>query len=190
MENERPLFKFYRSYWNVANELSDKDRLSFYDALIKRQFTGEEPSLKGMANFAYISQKHNIDAQVKGFMDKTGVELTPIAPPTIPPCIQLETEIELEIKTQSVFEFDDFWKMYGKSADKKTCTAKYAKLTEAERTDIKNKLPLYLDTIKDKKYQKNPLTYINGKCWNDIEDLPIVSYDFSKQNVNDGVIKF
>ena len=114
---------------------------------------------------------------------------TPLPTPQDTHIYKQET-IKQETKQQSIFEFDDFWKMYGKSADKKTCTAKYAKLTEAERTDIKNKLPLYLDTIKDKKYQKNPLTYINGKCWNDIEDLPIVSYDFSKQIVNDGVIKF
>ena len=31
-------FNFYRSYWEVANELSDKDRLAFYDALFEKQF--------------------------------------------------------------------------------------------------------------------------------------------------------
>jgi len=69
--SERKAVKFYRSYWEVAMQLNDKDRLAFYDALMLRQFTGEQPDLKGMANFAYISQKHSIDAQVKGFEDKT-----------------------------------------------------------------------------------------------------------------------
>jgi hypothetical protein len=67
----RQAFKFYRSYWDVANELNDKDRLAFYDALLKRQFTGEETELNGMVKFAYISQKHSIDKQIKGYEDKT-----------------------------------------------------------------------------------------------------------------------
>ena len=68
-------FNFYRSYFDVAMELPDKDRLAFYDALAKKQFLGEEPTLTGMAKFAYISQKYVIDAQVKGWEDKTGTSL-------------------------------------------------------------------------------------------------------------------
>ena len=193
MENERPLFKFYRSYWIVANELSDKDRLSFYDALIKKQFTGQDTELKGMANFAYISQKHNIDAQVKGFTDKTGVILNPIAPPIEPPAIQIELESEIKTKEeikQSCFDFNAFWKMYAKSDSKIKCQKLYDKISEKEREEIKTKLPIYLSTIKDKKFQKNPHTYLYGKCWNDIEEIPSVTYDFSKQSANNGVIKF
>ena len=68
-------FNFYRSYFDVAMELPDKDRLAFYDAIAKRQFLGEEPTLTGMAKLAYISQKYVIDAQVKGWEDKTGTSL-------------------------------------------------------------------------------------------------------------------
>jgi hypothetical protein len=67
----RQAFNFYRSYWEVANELNDKDRLAFYDALLTRQFTGEETDLKGLVKFAYLSQKHSIDKQIKGYEDKT-----------------------------------------------------------------------------------------------------------------------
>ena len=64
---KRLLFKFYSSYFEIAQELNDKDRLAFYDALMKKQFTGIDTELKGMANFAYISQKHSIDKQVEGW---------------------------------------------------------------------------------------------------------------------------
>jgi hypothetical protein len=67
----RRAFNFYRSYWEVANELSETDRLKFYDAVMLKQFTGEEPKLDGMVKFAYLSQKHSIDRQVKGYEDKT-----------------------------------------------------------------------------------------------------------------------
>jgi Cys-tRNA synthase (O-phospho-L-seryl-tRNA:Cys-tRNA synthase) len=75
----RKTFNFYRSYWDVANELNDKDRLAFYDALMKRQFTGVEPNLEGMVKFAYLSQKHSIDRQIEGFENKTK---TPLQDPT------------------------------------------------------------------------------------------------------------
>ena len=67
----RKAINFFRSYYEVAKELNDKDRLAFYDALLNKQFENIEPNLKGMANFAYISQKHSIDTQVKGYYDKT-----------------------------------------------------------------------------------------------------------------------
>lgn len=61
-------FNFYKSYWDVANELCDEDRLKFYDAIMKRQFMGEETELKGMVKFAYLSQKHSIDRQIDGYL--------------------------------------------------------------------------------------------------------------------------
>jgi hypothetical protein len=63
-------FNFYRSYWDVANELNDKDRLAFYDALLKKQFTNEETQLNGMVKFAYLSQKHSIDKQIDGYISQ------------------------------------------------------------------------------------------------------------------------
>ena len=65
--SKRKAFNFYFSYYDIAKELSDKDRLAFYDAIIKRQFFGIETELSGFAKFAYISQKHSIDAQVSGW---------------------------------------------------------------------------------------------------------------------------
>jgi hypothetical protein len=63
-------FNFYRSYWEVANELNDSDRLAFYDALLKKQFTNIDTELKGMVKFAYLSQKHSIDKQIDGYISQ------------------------------------------------------------------------------------------------------------------------
>jgi len=93
MSEERKGFNFYKSYFDVYIELKDKDKVKFMDALLKKQFWGIEPqNLDGMSKFAYISQRHNIDAQVKGYEDKTGKGLhPPYAPPTIPPAEGGET---------------------------------------------------------------------------------------------------
>ena len=80
---KRKGFNFFRSYYDVYNELSDKEKVMFIDALLDRQFLGVKPkNLTGMAKFAYISQVNSIDSQVKGFEDKTGIILTPTEPPT------------------------------------------------------------------------------------------------------------
>lgn len=68
----RKAFNFFHSYYEVAKELNDKDRLQFLDALLKKQFTNQDTELNGMAKFAYLSQKHSIESQVKGYIDKTG----------------------------------------------------------------------------------------------------------------------
>jgi len=108
--SERKAVKFYRSYWEVAMELNDKDRLAFYDAVMLRQFTGQDTTLTGMAKFAYISQKHAIDAQVKGFEDKTK---TPLQDPTQggkqAPSVQVqekeEEKVEYTIDYQALLDF-------------------------------------------------------------------------------------
>ena len=69
---KRKGFNFFRSYYDVYNELeTDKDKVKFIDALLDRQFLGLKPTdLKGMAKFAYISQTNSIDTQVKGYEDR------------------------------------------------------------------------------------------------------------------------
>ena len=79
----RKAFNFFHSYYDVAMELNDKDRLAFYDALLNKQFNNCEPTLSGMAKFAYLSQKHSIDTQVKGYFDKTK---NPLFDPSYDPC--------------------------------------------------------------------------------------------------------
>lgn len=70
-------FNFYRSYFDVYNELPDKDKNKFIEALLNKQFYGIEPTdLEGMARFAYLSQKHNIDSQVEGYENKTRTTLS------------------------------------------------------------------------------------------------------------------
>src|SRR3972149_3573401 len=75
--NKRKAFNFYHSYYDVAKELSEKDRLKFLWSIIQKQFDGVEPKLEGKSHFAYLSQKHSIDSQVAGYETKTGAKLTP-----------------------------------------------------------------------------------------------------------------
>jgi hypothetical protein len=81
-ETKRKAFKFYRSYYDVYNELNDKDKLKFIEALLDRQFQGIKPNeLSDMVKFAYVSQEHSIDLQVKGYEAATGRKLNPYQDP-------------------------------------------------------------------------------------------------------------
>lgn len=64
-------------------QLPESEQLAYIKAILVRQFTGEEQELNGLAKFAYISQKHSIDQQVKGYETKMN---RPLATPTVPPC--------------------------------------------------------------------------------------------------------
>lgn len=107
---KRKGFNFFRSYYDVYNELpTAQDKVDFIDALLDRQFLGVKPdNLKGIAKFAYISQTNSIDSQVKGYEDKTGTRLlNPTAPPTQgvkksseTPTLQVEEEVQVQVQVE------------------------------------------------------------------------------------------
>lgn len=67
--------------------------------------------------------------------------------------------------------FERFWDLYGKKVDRSKCDAKFEKMKPEDVELIFEKLPAYLEATPDIQYRKNPLTYLNGKCWND--ELPV-----------------
>lgn len=64
--------------------------------------------------------------------------------------------------------FDDFWNLYEKKVgDKTKLEAKWEKLTDEDRTNIMAYIPKYKESQPDKKYRKDPATFLNNKSWND-----------------------
>lgn len=123
---KRKGFNFFRSYYDVYNELETiEDKVAFIDALLDRQFLGVKPNkLKGMAKFAYISQTNSIDSQVKGFEDKTGIILTPFEPPTdgclYTPTPQVEGKVKEEVKNNLKVDWDKLILTFNSITGKKT----------------------------------------------------------------------
>ena len=68
--------------------------------------------------------------------------------------------------------FIDFWNIYDKKKDTSKCEKKWSSLTDNERELIMAHIPAYVKSTPDKKYRKNPITYLNGKCWLDEIDQP------------------
>ena len=187
---ERKAFNFYKSYFDVYNELSDKDKLLFIDALLKKEFWGLEPELKGMAKFAYLSQKHSIDSQVEGFEYKTNTKLNaPTVPPTVPPTVQ-EKEKEKE-KEKEEIPFILFWDKYH-SITKKPKTDRHDsekywyKLKEDEKQKAIDNILNYSKTQSENKYLKKARTYLSDKNFNDefesLKEFTHVEYKYIGQS--------
>ena len=63
--------------------------------------------------------------------------------------------------------FDVFWEKYNKKQDSKKCLDKWLKLSDNEINAALDKVAAYVHSTPDVTYRKNPLTWLNGKCWED-----------------------
>ena len=64
-------------------------------------------------------------------------------------------------------DFEEFWDLYDKKVGKLKTMNRFNRLTKKEVEKITEHLPRYLEATPDKQFRKNPLTYLNGHCWED-----------------------
>lgn len=179
---DRKLIKFYRSYYEVANELPIKHRGEFVMAILDYQFEGKEPKFTGILKLAWISQKHSLDKQIEGFKHATkpGPEQGPNEEPVKGPhqgTSKQEQEQEQGKRKKEEGQggedtleiwptFEDFWNAYDKKTDSKPkCKKKWEKLPHTLKEKIMGHLNDYIASTPNKKYRKNPLTYLNSEGW-------------------------
>jgi hypothetical protein len=82
-------------------------------------------------------------------------------------------------------DFLKFWNIYNKKNDSKRCKDKFIKLPKKDIDKILEVVNDYVVLTPDVKFRKNPLTWLNGKCWNDIEKTgycPTPDKPFGKTN--------
>jgi hypothetical protein len=79
-------------------------------------------------------------------------------------------------------DFDFFWNDYDKKVgDKQKLKSKWNKLSDNDRNQIMNYLPLYIEAVPDKQFRKNPETFLNNKSWLD-EIVKRITTDYNKQS--------
>lgn len=82
-------------------------------------------------------------------------------------------------------DFLNFWELYNKSRNKPGTYKKWQKLTDLEKKEIMLTLPEYIEATPDKKFRKDPSTYINQKSWKD----EVIKNDNSEYAVGDEQLK-
>lgn len=64
--------------------------------------------------------------------------------------------------------FTDFWDLYDKKIGKKeNVKKKWEKLPQKTKETIIEYIPFYINSQPDKKYRKNPETFLNNEAWKD-----------------------
>jgi len=75
----------------------------------------------------------------------------------------------------NALEFDLFWNLYNKKVDKVKCLKVWNKINSKEIPLILDRAKIYIETTQEIRFRKNPLTWLNGKCWQDeIENTTFV----------------
>lgn len=70
-----------------------------------------------------------------------------------------------EEKTDVMFE--KWWKLYDKKRGKKKTYARWCRMSMKDKVSCINVVGDYVKSTPDVKFRKDPLTYLNGECWND-----------------------
>jgi hypothetical protein len=84
-----------------------------------------------------------------------------------------EKKIEKTIKEKKEkIHFETFWDLYDKKVDKEKCETKWQKLTDEEKEECLAKIPTYKISTPDKKFRRDPETYLNTKGWKNEIILP------------------
>ena len=85
------------------------------------------------------------------------------------PETETETYTEREKETDTLDGFDEFWTIYDKKIEKPQAEKawKKAKPSVELQLQIYSAARQYVQSTPDKKYRKNPSTWLNNHCWND-----------------------
>lgn len=193
--SQRKAFNFYYSYYDIAKELSEKDRIKFLWAILQKQFENIDPDLEGMAKFAYSSQLHSITSQVDGYIAKCkDLNITPFDTPagggqaggadgaTVGGSGQEKEQGKVKEKEDRSAQFDLFWSKYPNKNSKKPAKEKFMKLSDLDIEKILMTVDAFAAYKQFKDYV-HPMatTYLNQRRWED--EIPKVLPDQNKPQI-------
>lgn len=130
-----------------TNEIALLNWVKFNDSNSPKVLSCVEKELKNVKNRVLIQYLYSMDTES-----------------------QEEEEEEKEEEEYKSDEFEIFWNSYGKKVDRVKCEKAWKKLKKQEIEKILETINRYVGANPDIQYRKNPLTYLNGKCYND--ELP------------------
>ena len=75
-------------------------------------------------------------------------------------------------KDDSLHSFQIWWNVYDKKTGKEKTFAKWKKLKQENQLKCLEVVEKYVRITPDKKFRKNPITYLNGSHWQDEIEIP------------------
>lgn len=162
----------------ALNSLCDENIIEVIDGNIYIKFLSEQ--LQDFDNVSTQNSKNAKDRWEKHRKQKAECDRNATA--SIPQC-ENDAIREEEIKEEDItiaqkeIDFESFWDAYDKKNDKVKTKKKFMQLKDAEIYKILLVVNHYVKSTPNPKFRKNPLTWLNGKCWQD-EEIGIVSNEY------------
>jgi len=170
---------FYRSFYEAIRHLEKNEQAIIYDAIFSYGLDFIEPELKGVSKTIWTLIKPQIDANIKRFnngkqpkskQEKSKVEAKPKQKASKAEANNNVNDNVNDKQLNDKLSFDIFWNNYDKKVDSSKCFKAWVKLvSECQRKFVQEQALKYAQSTPDVKYRKNPLTWLNGQCWNDEE---------------------
>lgn len=161
---------------NAINELYDSDIIDIHSDKIHISFLDEQlKECEGIRKAASEAGKASAAARAKRKAERkenetsTTVERPLNETSTLRQPIREEKKEKREEKKRILEEyevlFSQFWDLYAKKVDREKCFKKWLKLSQEEIRQVFNHVEKYVESTPDKKYRKNPLSYLNAKSF-------------------------
>ena len=99
----------------------------------------------------------------------------------VQPIPYIKTDINKDIKKKekarcqkndSLHSFKTWWDKYNKKTGKEKALNKWGRLKEKDKLKCLEVVEKYVRITPDKKFRKNPITYLNGSHWQDEIEIP------------------
>lgn len=168
-------------YDEKTSEVLVVNKMKYVDRAGKPVLDCIESELKQVKNksFIYASAKSISNEQICAlYSDYLGVDVSLTIRGQEEEKDKEEEKEEDEDKEVSVTEielwpsFEDFWNLYDKKTSRPKCEKLWKKVDHPAREKIMLHLTSYIPATPDKKFRKNPDTYLRNESWND-EVIPI-----------------
>lgn len=97
-------------------------------------------------------------------------------------CLLNQSEEEIEITTE---DFELWWCSYDKKVGKEKAKKLWDKLSNKDKKACMEYTPAYVASTSEKRFRKNPETYLRNKSWNDEIIQRNNPYQQARQRLND-----
>jgi len=170
--NDETAGKFFKHYLRYINDMNPKTDdlvvdISFESVKqnLKRDLKKWEQRAENSRNNGKLGGRPRL---VKEPKEPSGLINNPTEPKEPVTVTVTDTVKVTDINKQKrESEFEIFWNTYNKKTDSKKCNDKFIGLSQKDVDKILMVVKDYVSSTPDKKYRKNPMTWLNGKCWND-----------------------
>lgn len=178
----RASFLIYKSFYDPIKHLDDEHLGRLFRAIFEYQINGIEPLSTDIIYMPFLFFKNQFSLDQTKYSEKcerNSLNAKKRWDTNVSDRMQTDAndadkdkdkendKDNIQKENEALLMFDVFWKLYGKKVDKEKCIKAWKKIPKQQHAFVYERARLYVKSTPEVKYRKNPLTWLNGKCYND-----------------------